>query len=143
MNIRSEGVILERKNDAGVVVMSATAVRALTVAPREGGPASSNLETVKGKLFRDGKVASNFAAPRAKASEDNRTLDLTGGVRVTSEQYRLVMTADRMVWTENTGLIEAIGNVWLRGENFESGPSPRLVTTPELQRLGTPDRFRP
>jgi hypothetical protein len=117
---------------------------------KDGDKLAVKLEGVTGKLLEEGKVVCTFQAPRGSFDRASETLQLNGGVTVKSSQARqaqtgpvnLTLTARQIVWTRSENLIEAEGGVWLRGDQFESGPAAKLVTTPDLNRFGTPDRFK-
>ena len=66
---------------------------------------------------------------------------LSGKVRVTSEKDDVYLLADKVTYDEKLALIIAEGNVTVNSDAWLSGPYDRLVATPGLERVGTPDRF--
>lgn len=63
-------------------------------------------------------------------------------MQVTSENNGVLLTADKVTYNEDTQLIEAEGNVMVSSDTYESGPYDKLVTTPSVDRFGTPDNFK-
>lgn len=141
--VATENSILKRRNKRGELLVLARSESSTTrFDPKTPGKGDSVLAGVTGELFRKGAVISRFAAPKGRFIEADKVLWLEGGVTIRSEEKKLTLTASAVRWNEATGLISAEGNVWLKGEDFESGPAPKLVTTPDLERFGTPDRFK-
>lgn len=138
----SNNVKVIHRDDKNVIVMEARAKASTTTVDREHGDTKADMIEVAGELYDKGEIVSRFEAPRGTIVDPNTVLNLTGGVVVTSEKYDIVLTADKVVWHKDSRIIEAVGNVWIKGPSFNSGPSPKLVTTPKLQRIGTPDRFK-
>ena len=141
--VATEDSILKRRNEKGEILVVAHSDSSTTSLDlKTPGKGDSVMVGVKGELYRKGVVISRFAAPKGRFIEADKVLWLEGGVTIESEEKNLTLTARTIRWKEATGLISAEGNVWLKGEEFESGPAPTLVTTPDLERFGTPDRFR-
>lgn len=141
--IATEDSVLKRRNEKGEILLSAhsdSSTASLDL--KSPGKGDSILVGVKGELYRKGVVISRFSAPKGRFLEADKVLWLEGGVMIKSEERNLTLTARTIRWKESTGLISAEGDVWLKGEEFESGPAPTLVTTPDLERFGTPDRFK-
>lgn len=141
LDIVSNDVKVVHRDDKNVIVMVARAKASTTSVDRDSGDTKAELIEPAGELYEDGNVASHFESPKGTIIDPKTVLSLTGGVTVTSEMYDIVLTADKVVWHKDSRIIEAVGNVWIKGPSFNSGPSPKLVTTPKLQRIGTPDRF--
>lgn len=138
--IRTEMVTLEHKDEEGKLVYRATAQRSRTAI--EGEELNEvRLADVEGELFEEGKLASTFTAPAGRAKNANRTLSLAGGVTITSEEQGLKLEAERVVWTEGEGLIEAAGEVVISNDKLELGPAQKIFAEPDLSRIGTPDQF--
>lgn len=141
--IATENSVLVRRNEAGQVLMQARSESSTTSFDRDDrSDANSILKGVTGELYQKGMVVSRFKAPQGRFLQNEKTLVLEGGVTITSEEKKIVMTSNSVRWKEASGLITAEGNVWLKGQGFESGPAPSLVTTPDLECFGTPDRFK-
>ncbi len=141
--VATENSVLVRRNEAGQVLMQARSDSSTTSFDRKDrSDASSILKGVTGELYQKGVVVSRFKAPQGRFLQAEKTFVLEGGVTITSEEKKIVLTSSSVTWKEASGLITAAGNVWLKGQGFESGPAPSLVTTPDLERFGTPDRFK-
>lgn len=140
--IATEDSVMKRRNDKGELLLVSRSKSSTTNLDLNApGRGDSQLEGVEGEIYRKGAVISRFKAPKGRFIEADRVLWLEGGVTVISEEKRIALTAQQIKWREESGLITAVGNVWLKGETFESGPAAKLVTTPDLERFGTPDRF--
>ena len=96
---------------------------------------------VTGQLLKGGKVASNFVAESGQADTRTGVLVLTGNVRVTAEGRGMYLVADKLTYDKNRALIFAEGRVEVRSDAWLSGPFAKLVATPGLEKVGTPDRF--
>lgn len=102
---------------------------------------SAIVQRVTGQLLKDGKVASNFVADSGEADTKTGRLVLTGHVKVTSERDGVVLVAERLTYDKNRALLFAEGRVEVQSDAWLSGPFAKLVATPGLERIGTPDRF--
>lgn len=151
MTIGSNSSTLIHRNEKGETILEVNSKESSTALnAKDGEKLDVNLTGVTGRLLEKGQVVCTFQAPQGSFNRDSETLRLTGGVTVKSAQARqaqggpvnLTLTARQIVWTRSENLIEAEGGVWLKGDQFESGPAAKLVTTPDLNRFGTPDRFK-
>ncbi len=141
--VATENSVLIRRSEAGEVLMQARSESSTTSFDRKDrSDANSILKGVTGELYQKGVIVSRFRAPQGRFLQNEKILVLEDGVTITSEEKKIVMTSNSVQWKEASGLITAQGNVWLKGQGFESGPAPSLVTTPNLERFGTPDRFK-
>lgn len=107
----------------------------------ENGKFSGTLEGVTGELYQDGRAASRFSAQRGEADQNRDTLSATGDVTITDTKTGTKLIAEHMKWLASRKLIEASGNVRVIGTDYEVGPMPRVLATPDLKKFGTPDRF--
>lgn len=140
--IATEDSVMKRRNNKGeILLVSRSQSSTTSLDLNSPGKGDSHLTGVEGELYRKGDVISRFNAPKGRFVEADKVLWLEGGVTIISEERKIILTAQQIKWREDSGLITAVGNVWLRGESFESGPAAKLVTTPDLERFGTPDRF--
>ncbi len=140
--IATEDSVMKRRNEKGEILLVARSKSSTTSLDLNiPGRGDSHLDGVEGELYRKGVVISRFTAPKGRFIEADKILWLEGGVTVISEEKQITLTAQQIKWRESSGLITAVGSVWLKGETFDSGPAPKLVTTPDLERFGTPDRF--
>lgn len=96
---------------------------------------------VSGQLLKGDKIESRFVAASGEANTQTGRLELSGEVRVTSERDGVYLTADRLVYDKELALIIAEGRVEVHSATWVSGPFDKLVATPGLERVGTPDRF--
>lgn len=135
-------VRIEGRNEKGDLLYVLSAPKAgLTV---EGDRnAFGKLNDVSAVLYRDGKEASTAKADAAEVDKTNRKLVLTGGVRLNVKMDGATMTADKMVYREGEGRIEATGEVWVTRGGLKTGPLPALWATPDLRRFATPGEWRP
>lgn len=141
--VATEDSVLKRRNEKGELLVVAHSDSSTTsIDLKKPGKGNSVMAGVKGELYRKGAVISRFSAPQGRFIEEEKVMWLEGGVTIVSEEKELTLTASTIRWKEATGLISAEGNVWLKGKDFESGPAATLVTTPDLERFGTPDRFK-
>jgi hypothetical protein len=101
----------------------------------------ASVRAVKGKLLKGDAVESQFLADSGEANTQTGRLVLSGKVRVTSEKDDVYLLADKVTYDEKLALIIAEGNVTVNSDAWLSGPYDRLVATPGLERVGTPDRF--
>jgi hypothetical protein len=100
------------------------------------------LQDVSGELMSKGKVVSRLQSGEARVDQKLRRLVLSGRVRVQSLSDDLVLTANKVSYAEGGEHIEAVGAVSLEGRGLRLGPSPALLATPDLLRIGTEDRLR-
>ena len=107
------------------------------------GDETSNavVHAVQGQLLDGEKVESRFVAESGEANTVTGRLTLSGKVRITSEKDEILLTADKVTYDEKLALVIAEGNVKVTSKAWASGPYDRLVATPGLERVGTPDRF--
>lgn len=142
IRINADGSTMTWRKDGATTLVARTQASSTELNREDAGDLTGDLKQVSGELFQKGKIASRFQAPEGRFDQNAKSMQLQGGVTITSEERRLVLTASRVRWTEGGGLIRAEGQVWLRGPQFESGPAPVLVATPDLARIGTPDRIK-
>lgn len=105
--------------------------------------AFGRLSDVSAVLYREGKEASTAKAKTAEVDKTNRKLVLTGEVQLNVKMDGATMTADKMVYREGEGRIEATGNVWVSRGTLKTGPLPALWATPDLRRFATPGEWKP
>ena len=106
------------------------------------GTLGGSMDNVEGELFLKDAVASKFKALEGKADQESRELELLGEVSVTSEKGKAVLTAQKVRWLEDKGLIEASGGVVVTNPDYKIGPYGKLWATPDLKDIGTPDMFK-
>ena len=100
-----------------------------------------HINQANGHLLEGDQIASRFTADEGEGDRSSGRLVLMGNVRITSEQDGIVLTAEKLTYSETDGLIYAEGNVLIDSKDWMSGPFAKLVATPDLKRFGTPDRF--
>lgn len=105
------------------------------------GKMSGDLVGVSGVLFKNDTEAGTFTADRGSANQEQRRLVLRGRVRLVSLTQKAVLTADELEWLDGEERVEARGNVRVRSERYEVGPFPKVLATPDLTDIGTPDMF--
>lgn len=97
---------------------------------------------VEGEVYEKGKVASTFRSQEAKAASETRQMVLTGKVRIDSVRQNVFLTADKVSWMEDLQLFSAKGNVRIESPAWELGKMDEVWATPDLSRIGTPDKFK-
>jgi lipopolysaccharide assembly outer membrane protein LptD (OstA) len=102
---------------------------------------TAQVRAVQGQLLKGESVESRFVADSGEANTSTGRLTLSGKVRITSEKDEIYLTADKVTYDEKLALVIAEGNVKVNSSAWTSGPYDRLVATPGLERVGTPDRF--
>lgn len=116
------------------------------------------MDNVEGELYLKDAVASRFKALKGTADQESRELELLGNVSVTSEGESepdlsdkkkteelprdTKLTAQKVRWLEDKGLIEASGGVMVTSPDYKIGPYGKLWATPDLKDIGTPDMFK-
>ncbi|MBX3097341.1 MAG: LPS export ABC transporter periplasmic protein LptC [Fimbriimonadaceae bacterium] len=105
--------------------------------------AFGQIEDVEATLYRDEKPSSTAVAEIAVVDKTNRKLVLTGKVRLNAKMDGAEMEADKMVYREADGRIEASGNVWFKRGNLKTGPFPALWALPDLRYFATPREWKP
>lgn len=133
-------VELEVRDESGKTAFVVRA-RASEIAMESSG-AKSGLKEVSGDIFQGGKVASRFKAARGEVDQKARTLLAEGKAELRDTARGLVLRADRVRYRESEARVVAEGGVTVSSEEWQIGPFDRLVATPDLSRVGTPDRFR-
>lgn len=130
---------VEITREDGTVAWSVTA-ESSRVAITSDGNEEFFLKGVSGVLRDEKGDASKFTADTATANAKKRTIS-ANRARITSLRRDVTMEADGMKWLDDKRLIAVEGNVWLRGKDWELGPSEVLWATPDLTKVGTPDQF--
>jgi lipopolysaccharide assembly outer membrane protein LptD (OstA) len=108
----------------------------------EKGGSQSGLERVDGEIFQQGKVAARFSASRGQVDQASRSLLATGSVVVRDTKRGIALRADRVRYREGEAKLVASGRVTVSSESWRIGPFDQLAATPDLSRVGTPDRMR-
>lgn len=106
----------------------------------EDGTREVFVEGVQGKLFDEVGEASRFKSQSAKVNASSKRL-VAEDAEVDSNRQNIKLTANIVRWDEEKKIIIAEGDVWLTGEKWNLGPSPVLYATPDLTKVGTPDKF--
>lgn len=105
----------------------------------EQGASAGRLDNVTGKLFQDGKVASEFSADSAIADKSKNLLILEGNVKVRSlAEPSGRLDCKKLEWKTDEKLIKAHGNVTIEVKQGKIGPVGELWCLPDLKRAGTP-----
>lgn len=132
---------IEQRDEGGSLVWTASGTTA-RIRYDSSETFSGEIVSVTGELFQGGALASRFEAGRARANQRERELVAWDGVKLESEDGRVVLTAERLVWNDSHRWIEASGSVRLKSDVYEMGPFARVRATPDLTDVGTPDRFQ-
>ncbi len=140
-NFASGAVTVTARNEEGEIAWVLRAKNS-SVHVESGSEIDAVATGVTGELFEKGKIASRYQSDKGEANDVKRTLQLDGRVKITSEAQKVVLTADRVEWMEDRQMISARGSVWVKSADYEMGPLPELWATPDLKRVGSPDRFK-
>lgn len=105
--------------------------------------AFGQIKDVKATLYQNDEPGSTAAADLAIIDKTNRKLVLSGKVRLNAKMDGAEMEADKMVYREADGRIEATGNVWFMRGNLKTGPFPALWALPDLRYFATPGEWKP
>lgn len=109
----------------------------------EGSDAvGGTMKVVGGSLFSKGKDVSEFTADGAVADKESNSLKLWGKVVVRSKEHGITLTCDKLTWHADRGVLEPTGTVTIQAEGYKMGPFDRLLCSPELQYVSTPDLFK-
>lgn len=139
--LRTGPVEVVVKDEDGRVSWTMQADDSRLVIP-ESGAMTSMAESVTGQVYEGGKVSSRYTARAGTADQGQKTAVLTGSVEVTHESTGRVLRAARVVYSEARRRFEASGSVTVSSGEVRIGPFAQLYATPDLKRVGTPDRFR-
>lgn len=127
------------KDDDGNVVL---AVRAASSNIEVGEAVGrSALQQVDGEIYEAGKLKSRFRAERGTVDQAKRLINADGNVVVRDPNNGIALRADSIRYLDGSGRIEAKGRVTVSSEAWKIGPFVDLWSTPDLQRVATPDRF--
>jgi len=107
-----------------------------------GAEIDAEANGITGELYEAGKIASRYQAQKGTANDVKRILKMSGQVKITSEARKVVLTAESVEWMEDRQMISARGSVWVKSDVYEMGPLPELWATPDLTKIGSPDRFK-
>jgi hypothetical protein len=113
----------------------------MTVRLDGDGKASGDLKAVTGKVYDDAEQPGDYRAAFGSADQKAQVLRLRGNVEFRNAQG--VLRADALIWQPARKLIEATGNVTFEGPDYKLGPFPKVLATPDLRSIGTPDQFKP
>ncbi len=120
---------------------------------QQGGAATGTLKGVTGEIYDKGELSSRFSGDDGEADQSKQTFVLRGHVMVTSkvkpkgkreipaEMKEMKLTAAVIRWDPLAKKFKATGSVMISGPSYEMGPYPEIWATPDLNKMGTPDRF--
>ena len=106
------------------------------------GNAIEDLATVDGDIYSENLIVSHFTSERAHADQNERRLELSGSVKVSSLKQGISAQADQAKWMEDVKLIAMEGNVIFASNVWTLGPAPVQWCKPDLTEVGTPDVFK-
>jgi lipopolysaccharide assembly outer membrane protein LptD (OstA) len=106
---------------------------------------SGTMSKTSGTLYRENHPRATFEAPTVKASNDQKTVVATGGVKMRSlEPKGILLTADRATWIIEKNKVIAEGHVYLEQRDPKSnailawGRAEHLTINTDLQRFSIP-----
>lgn len=99
------------------------------------------MDTVTGTIYHEGEAVSDFRADSGRAEKESERLTLDGNVRITARKGGGVLTCESLEWLPSRRLVAAKGKVRFEDDVYEAGTFSELWATPEMDAIGTPDRF--
>ncbi len=108
----------------------------------DGRAVGGTMKEVSGSLFKEGDEAGTYLADGADADKATNTLKLWGEVTVRSTKKNATLTCQKLTWHADRGVLEASGEVKVVYKGYTLGPFDRLLCSPELQYVSTPDLFK-
>ena len=105
------------------------------------GQQSGDMFKVKGNAFEKGEVASTFSADHAEADRAADRLILDGGIKITSEATKAVLTAKKVEWLPNDKLFKASGDVSLDSPKGVVGPVDVLYADANLKKVASSIKY--
>jgi len=103
--------------------------------------ASGDLKKVSGTIYTKAQPSATFTANQGSANQANNLLTLSGDVVLVAKDPESTLKADHVKWLPERELIQATGNVTVVTKDYRLGPFPKLLATPDLKKVGTPDQF--
>lgn len=103
--------------------------------------ASGDLDNVSGTIYTKAKPSATFTASHGAANQTSNLLALDGEVVLVAKDPESTLKADHVKWLPERELIEATGNVTVVTKDYRLGPFKKLLATPDLKKVGTPDQF--
>jgi len=108
----------------------------------ESGSIRGTLETVKGQIFSDAKLGSQFRADKAFADQKKQSLELSSNVQLVDASGVHKLTARAVNWIAELKMVQAKGDVRYIGPGITTGPMEVIWCTPDLKIIGTPTTFK-
>jgi hypothetical protein len=105
------------------------------------GQQSGDMFQVKGNAYEKGKVASSFFANHAEADKAADRLILDGGIKITSESTKAVLTAKKVEWLPKNKLFKASGDVLLDSPHGVVGPVDVLFADANLKKVASSIKY--
>lgn len=115
---------------------------AIQLALTEDQAIGGTMKKVSGVFYDKGVDASTFDAEGADADKETNTLKLWGSVTVRSLELGATLTCEKLTWHADRGVLEATGEVAVKYRDYTLGPFDRLLCSPKLQYVSTPDLFK-
>lgn len=138
--VESGALTLTSRRDDGKVAWVLNGKSSRTLFTDDGAERQVVLEGVSGEMMDEQGTASTFTAAEGTASaNDNRVV--ASDATVKSARDDIELSTSTLRWMEDRRLFAAEGNVWLKGKGWTLGPAPVLWATPDLKKVGTPDKF--
>ena len=106
------------------------------------GKTKGVLYQAEGTLFENDQKACHFRADQAMVDEFQNTLTLEGHIDLVTEQTKISLKADKILWMGLNKKIKATGNVFVESPQYFIGPSAELLADAQLNQVGTPGTFK-
>lgn len=143
----TEITVASEKGDGAYIVRAKESVIKVTA----DGPEYGKLNGVDGDVRKDGKVVSHFSAKSGLVDRSKQILLLDGSVKITGNLENakdsqitedIELTANRVRYDQTLKRYEADGNVMVVSASMSLGPIPKLYANSDLNRFGTPGKFK-
>ncbi|MEA2553446.1 MAG: hypothetical protein QOJ65_1622 [Fimbriimonadaceae bacterium] len=108
----------------------------------EQGRSSTSMKRVKGKLYQNGKDASDFQSDTGAGNQSSGDLSLSGHVLVTSLLHQTTLRCDTLHYSsKGRQIVQTLGNVEVAGDWGTVSGLQEVLATPDLKTFATPDLF--
>lgn len=107
-----------------------------------GEPDYGKFTSAKGEILEGKVIVCRFEGDSGHLDRDNRTLDLSGNVKIKSESDGVEINALNVQYFQDKNMIEATGNVTVVSESMTMGPFNKVLSTADLKKIATPGKFR-
>ncbi len=104
--------------------------------------AFGTMQTVKGEIYQDDKVASTLTADSGEAEKDTGVLRQKATVVVNGINPKATVKGDQLEWDARIRIVKVKGNPSIDSPQIVMNTTDELWSTPDLKQVGTPDQFK-